>query len=81
MTINSHWPDATKHLIALAVSWILLSLLIGLFYTFDVIESSKEATASIAILYFLKVTAITFLMGSLALSLPIFIWILLNKSK
>ncbi len=79
MKVTSHWPEATKHLIALALSWGALSILVGLFYAFDAMETSKEVTASMAIPYFLKATAITFLIGLIVLSIPLLIWKLLNK--
>ena len=64
---------------ALALAWGLLSILLGLFYAFDAMEASSELTPSLAVPYFLKATATTFLIGSLVLSLPIFTWTLLNK--
>lgn len=81
MKVTSHWPEATKHLMALALCWGALSIFLGLFYAFDAMESSREVTASMAIPYFLKVTVITFLIGSIVLSLPILIWKLLNKKN
>lgn len=79
MKITLIWPGVTKHLIALALGWGGFSVLLGLFYAFDAMEASKEVTASTAVPYFLKVTAITFLIGSVLLSLPIFIWKLQNN--
>ena len=79
MKITSHWPGATKHLIAFALGWCLLSILLGLFYAFDAMEASKEVTPSLAVPYFLKVTAVTFLIGLIVLSIPLLIWKLLNK--
>jgi uncharacterized membrane protein len=79
MKVTSHWPEATKHIIALALSWGALSILVGLLYAFDAMETSKEVTTSMAIPYFLKATAITFLIGLIVLSIPLLIWKLLNK--
>jgi flagellar biosynthesis protein FliR len=70
----SHWPGVTKHLMALALGWGLLSILLGLFYAFDALEASSELTPSLAVPYFLKVTGTTFLIGLIVLSLPIIIW-------
>lgn len=81
MKVTSDWPEATKHLIALALSWGVLSIFLGLFYAFDAMETSKEITASMAIPYFLKATGITFLIGLIVLSLPILIWKLITKEK
>ncbi len=81
MKISSHWPEATNHLINLALGWGVLSVLLGFFYSFDAMESSTEVKASTIIPYFLRVTGITFLMGSILLSLPIFIWKLLSKKN
>jgi len=81
MKITLHWPGVTKHLIALALGWGGFSVLLGLFYAFDVIEASGDVTPTLAIPYFLKVTAITFLIGSIVLSLPIIIWKSLSKKN
>ena len=81
MKITAHWPDVTKHLIALTVGWGLFSILLGLFFAFDSMEASKAASIPEAMPEFLQVTAITFLIGSIVLSLPIFLWQLLNKKN
>jgi hypothetical protein len=81
MKLTSHWPEVTKHLIALVLSWGALSILLGLFYAFDAMETSKEVSASMAIPYFLKVTAFTFLIGLLVLGLPLLIWKILNGNS
>ena len=81
MKITSHWPDITKHVVALALGWWVLSVLLGLFYAFDSLEASKEANITQAIPEFLLVAVITFLTGSVVLSLPLFIWKLLNKKN
>lgn len=79
MKITSHWPGVTKHLIAFALGWCLLSILLGLFYAFNVMEASADITPTLVIPYFLKVTAATFLIGLIVLSIPFLIWKLLNK--
>ena len=81
MKITSHWPDITKHVVALALGWWVLSVLLGLFYAFDSLEASKEANITQAIPEFLLVATITFLIGSILLSLPILIWKLLSKKN
>ena len=64
---------------ALALAWGLLSILLGLFYAFDAMEASSELTPSLAVPYFLKATATTFLIGLIVLSIPLLILKLLNK--
>ncbi len=76
MSITSYWPEVTKHLIALALGWSLLSILLGLFYAFDAMENSK---ASLAISDFFKITSLTLLIGLLLLSIPLLIWKLMSK--
>ena len=66
---------------ALALGWGVLSILLGLFYAFDAMEASREVTPSLAVPYFLKITALTFLIGLLILSIPVLIWKLLNKNE
>ncbi len=77
MKINTHWPGVTKHLIALALGWSALSMLLGLFFAFDALESSKSA---LAISDFIKITSLTLLIGLLVLSIPLLIWKLMSKS-
>lgn len=79
MKITAHWPDITKHLIALTLGWGLFSILLGLFFAFDTMEASKAASIPEAIPQFLQVTVISFLIGSIVLGLPILIWKLVNK--
>ena len=68
-------------MMALALGWGVLSILLGLFYAFDAMEASREVTPSLAVPYFLKITALTFLIGLLILSIPVLIWKLLNKNE
>jgi hypothetical protein len=76
MKLTLHWPEVTRHLIAFALGWCLLSILFGLFYAFDAMESSK---ASLAISDFFKITSLTLLIGLLLLSIPLLIWKLMSK--
>ena len=76
MKITSHWPGVTKHLIAFALGWSALSMLLGLFFAFDALEVSKS---SLAISDFLKITILSLLIGFIILSVPVMIWKLLNK--
>jgi hypothetical protein len=80
MKITAHWPEVTKHLIALTLGWGAFSILLGLFFSFDTLEASEVASVTEAIPEFLQVAAITFLSGSIAFCLPLFIWKSLNKS-
>jgi hypothetical protein len=81
MKLALYWPGVTKHLIALTIGWFMFSVLLGLFYAFDAMEATTEIPASTAIQYFLKVAAITFFIGSIALTLPVIIWKLLDRNN
>lgn len=76
MKINTQWPGVTKHLIAFALGWSALSMLLGLFFAFDALESSKSA---LAISEFIKITSLAFFIGSIVLSIPLLIWKLMSK--
>ncbi|MEK6781362.1 MAG: hypothetical protein AABY93_06630 [Bacteroidota bacterium] len=80
MKIISHWPEVTKHLTALVLGWGVFSILLGLFYAFDIMEASK-AVSSEVILDFLKVATVTFLIGLIVFSIPLLTWKLLNKKN
>lgn len=81
MKSNTHWPGVTKHLIALALGWFVFSVLLGLFYAFDAMEGSTDVTPSVVVTYFLKVTAVTFLIGLIALSVPLVTWKIWNDKQ
>ena len=79
MKITAHWPEVTKHLIALTLSWGAFSILLGLFFAFDTMEASKAASIPEAIPEFFRVATTSFLSGSIVLGIPILVWKLVNK--
>lgn len=81
MKIISHWPEFTKHITAFVIGWGLFSILLGLFFGFDMMEASVEAIPSLAISYILKIATLTFLIGLIVLSLPLVIWKTLNDKQ
>ena len=81
MKIISHWPEVTKHITAFVIGWGLFSVLLGLFFSFDTMEASKEIVPTLLFPDFLKIAALTFLIGLLILSIPVLIWKLLNKNE
>lgn len=68
MKFKLHWPEGIRHLIALAISWLIFSLLIGLFQYFKILESSIDQLQSLAIVEGLKISGITFFIGVIVIS-------------
>ncbi|MBK5280265.1 MAG: hypothetical protein JJE09_15510 [Bacteroidia bacterium] len=81
MKLLSHWPEATKHITAFVIGWGLISILLGLFFAFDMMEGSKEIIPSSVIPFIFKIATPTFLIGLFVLSIPLLIWVLLNKKN
>jgi hypothetical protein len=68
MKITLPWPEAIRHLTLLTIGWFLLCVMIGLYKTFDLLEASTETNQISQILGGLKISSITFFIGTAAIS-------------
>jgi len=76
----SHWPEAGKHLIMLALAWSAFSIMFGLFQAFDVMES-QENIASQAMMGALKTAGLLVLAGLIVFSIPILVFTFIRRVK
>jgi hypothetical protein len=68
------------YLVAFSIAWISLSFLVGLFYSFEVLESSTMLAADTAFLVAIKVATPLILIGLVTFGIPLFV-ILRGKGK
>lgn len=67
--------DVSRYLILLAIGWLALSLMLGLFQTFDFLEASKDSNQTKAIVAGLKISGLIFFIGLVAVSSTIAIFL------
>jgi hypothetical protein len=73
-------PEVIRHLILLVIGWLVLSLMVGLFETFDQLEASTKENQTAAIFQGLKISSITFFVGAIVISSSL-AFFLLNKKR
>jgi|JI6StandDraft_1071083.scaffolds.fasta_scaffold1031637_1 hypothetical protein len=56
-------PEFIRHLTLLGIGLLLLSVIVGLFQTFDLLEASSDPNQTSAIFEGLKISSITFIVG------------------
>lgn len=56
-------PEVIRHLTLLGIGLLLLSVMVGLFQTFDLLETSSDPNQTSVIFEGLKTSSITFIVG------------------
>ena len=78
MSTTQPWPEIRIYLIAFSMAWISLSVLVGLFYSFEVFETSSNIAVGAAFLAAIKVATPLIMIGLVTFGIPLF---LLLRSK
>jgi hypothetical protein len=74
------WPAIRIYLIALSMAWISLSVLVGLFYSFEVLETSNSIETETAFRTAIKVAIPLIMIGVVAFGIPLFVFLQSKRS-